>query len=41
MVVGDDAKFDQPLTVFGEVQEIKLETFNQNPGGERHGGHKH
>ena len=27
MVVGDDSKFDQPLTRFGEVREIKLENF--------------
>jgi zinc protease len=26
MVVGDDKKFDQPLSVLGEVREIKLET---------------
>jgi zinc protease len=26
-VVGDDKKFDQPLSIFGEVREIKLETF--------------
>jgi len=26
MVVGDDAKFDQPLSVFGPVREIALET---------------
>ena len=26
MVVGDDRKFDQPLTTFGPVTEIKLET---------------
>jgi len=26
MVVGDDGKFDQPLSVFGPVREIKLET---------------
>ena len=26
MVVGDDSKFDQPLSVFGEVKEIKLDT---------------
>ena len=25
MVVGDETKFDQPLSVFGEVKEIKLE----------------
>lgn len=27
MVVGDDKKFDQPLSIFGEVKEIKLDTF--------------
>lgn len=26
MVVGDDGKFDQPLSAFGQVREIKLET---------------
>jgi len=26
LVVGDDSKFDQPLSVLGEVREIKLET---------------
>ncbi len=26
MVVGDDSKFDQPLSTLGEVREIKLET---------------
>lgn len=26
MVVGDETKFDQPLSLFGEVREIKLET---------------
>ena len=41
MVVGDETKFDQPLSTFGEVQEIKLENFSQASGGERHRGHKH
>lgn len=27
LVVGDETKFDQPLSIFGEVKEIKLETF--------------
>jgi len=26
LVVGDDKKFDQPLSILGEVREIKLET---------------
>lgn len=29
MVVGDDSKFDQPLTAVGAVREIELETFKQ------------
>jgi len=29
MVVGDDKKFDQPLSTVGTVREIKLETFKQ------------
>jgi len=41
MVVGDEKKFDRPLSVFGAVTEIKLENFNQSPGGSSHGGHKH
>lgn len=29
MVVGDDSKFDQPLSTVGTVREIKLETFKK------------